>query len=635
MALRETGLAHRYPSIVNGIRNGFIIAIPGISSTRTPPNRDSIIIHSEAFKRVVATEFAAGRYLGPASQTKLEREIGPFQTSPLSMVPKSHDPSAMRLVQNFSYPFTPRNDHFSINYFIDSDAFPCTWGTFTCVSLKISLLPPGSQIGIRDISEAYRIVPTHSSQWPGTVVRIPAKLFDLAARPELEGRDDVFAIDSNVAFGEASGGGAYGLVGDAFTDILRARGIGPVSKWVDDSCLFRIRREYLAEHNKVRAELAARMGERKQKGGRLWWGGASLPDGRMEEFDEDFAWPLRDLSDKSERSSDDAQYTYNFADVDSISTPLGMPWKASKDIPFSSSAPFTGLIWDLEKRTVALPDSKKAKYLATIDEWERKRAHNLQEVQSLYGKLLHACLVIPEGRAYITGLETTLGLFHDRPFLPRSSPKALRHDLEWWRERLGSSVISRPIPGPCAVVDPQAFSDASSGVGIGIVVGRGWRAWRFREGWQRDGRKIGWAEAVGFEFLVRVLVRLGLAAGHVCVYGDNEGVVKGWWNGRSRNEHINLCFRRIHRLCSSSTISVHTRYVVSCDNPADGPSRGVYPSENLLLPPIDIPLELQEFVVNFDDPRGNCRSEPLPKPARVHSTQPENVDWLAQFVDLQ
>ncbi|KAF7325195.1 Reverse transcriptase ribonuclease h [Mycena kentingensis (nom. inval.)] len=356
---------------------------------------------------------------------------------------------------NFSYPFTPRNDHFSINYFIDSDAFPCTWGTFTCVSLKISLLPPGSQIGIRDISEAYRIVPTHSSQWPGTVVRIPAKLFDLAARPELEGRDDVFAIDSNVAFGEASGGGAYGLVGDAFTDILRARGIGPVSKWVDDSCLFRIRREYLAEHNKVRAELAARMGERKQKGGRLWWGGASLPDGRMEEFDEDFAWPLRDLSDKSERSSDDAQYTYNFADVDSISTPLGMPWKASKDIPFSSSAPFTGLIWDLEKRTVALPDSKKAKYLATIDEWERKRAHNLQEVQSLYGKLLHACLVIPEGRRTLPDWKPPLDSSTIVLFSPDPPPKPSDTTSSGGENDWVLPLFRAPFPVPAQLSTPK------------------------------------------------------------------------------------------------------------------------------------------------------------------------------------
>src|SRR6185312_522606 len=63
------------------------------------------------------------------------------------------------------------------------------WGTFTCMCLKVSMLPPGSQIGIRDISEAYRNVPTHPSQWPGTAVRLPSSLFDLGGREDLRGED--------------------------------------------------------------------------------------------------------------------------------------------------------------------------------------------------------------------------------------------------------------------------------------------------------------------------------------------------------------------------------------------------------------------------------------------------------------
>ncbi len=46
------------------------------------------------------------------------------------------------------------------------------WGTFNAMCLKVSLLPPGSEGGIRDVSEAYHLVGTHHSQWPGTVVRI-------------------------------------------------------------------------------------------------------------------------------------------------------------------------------------------------------------------------------------------------------------------------------------------------------------------------------------------------------------------------------------------------------------------------------------------------------------------------------
>jgi hypothetical protein len=40
-------------------------------------------------------------------------------------------------------------------------------------------------------------------------------------------------------------------------------------------------------------------------------------------------------------------------------------------------------------------DEKRTKYLAAITEWEKERTHNLLDTQRLYGKLLHATLVIP------------------------------------------------------------------------------------------------------------------------------------------------------------------------------------------------------------------------------------------------
>jgi len=86
------------------------------------------------------------------------------------------------------------------------------------------------------------------------------------------------------------------------------------------------------------------------------------------------------------------------------------------------------------------------------------------------------------------------------------------------------------------------------------------------------------------------------------MYGDNRGVVEGWWKGRSRNRPTNTIFKRIHELSASSHCSILTRYVPSAHNPADGPSRGIYPPESLLLPPIPIPPPLQNFIANFNDP---------------------------------
>jgi hypothetical protein len=46
---------------------------------------------------------------------------------------------------------------------------------------------------------------------------------------------------------------------------------------------------------------------------------------------------------------------------------------------------------------VSLGHTKKEKYLQTTEEWLAHMTHTLEDVQKLYGKLLHMCLVIPTG----------------------------------------------------------------------------------------------------------------------------------------------------------------------------------------------------------------------------------------------
>ena len=71
-----------------------------------------------------------------------------------------------------------------------------------------------------------------------------------------------------------------------------------------------------------------------------------------------------------------------------------------------------GFLWNLELKIVSLPDRKKAKYLAEIQEWEWHSMHTLKQVQKLYGKLLHTCHVIPSRQAYLVNLESMLSIFN-------------------------------------------------------------------------------------------------------------------------------------------------------------------------------------------------------------------------------
>lgn len=602
--LTKHNLLVKYPNVPLYIQHGADAGIPRITRTYIPPNCPSIYAHSSAFNEIVSREFEKGRYAGPFTRSEVEQQIGPFQTSPLSMVSKAGKPGKFRLIQNLSF---PRNNPTvrSINHALDSDTFPCTWGTFSTICTLINDLPPNSQGACRDIAEAYRIIPLAPNQWPGMVVQLS--------------KSNEFGINKCNSFGSATAGGLFGLFADALADIFRAEGIGPTSKWVDDQVFIRIPRIHLADYNRTRAntqKVIREAGGWKQQGGRLWTGRGPRPDGRVEEFDEDMAFPIRDLA-----KNRDHGYTYDLSDVDHISNQLGIPWERSKDFDFSSSFPFIGFIWDIEKRTVSLRPEKKDKYLLAIKEWQKSRTHTLGEVQKLYGKLCHATLAHPDGRPYLANLEAMLGIFHDSPHLPRTPPRQLPNDLNWWTTELSKPSLGRNIPTAHKVHDITAFSDASSSTGIAIVIGTRWRAWNLLPGWNSDKRDIGWAEAVGFEFLARTIARLNPTNNeeHFKVYGDNQGVVEGWKRGRSRNPRVNEVFKRVTKLLRDANITIHTSYVQSAKNPADDPSRGIYPQESLLLPPLDIPDELSTFVVDYNHPANDRRLQNVPPKHPVHT----------------
>ena len=147
--------------------------------------------------------------LGPFSCEQLELVLRPFQTSLLSLVLKTSKTGKYQAVHNFSYPHKPFPDTMSVNAHIDSDDFPCTWGTFTTVTLIIAHLPPGSQASVHDMAEAYCTIPAKPDQWPGLIIHLRV--------------DDQFAINVCNNFGLTSAGGIYGMVADVELTCSRDR----------------------------------------------------------------------------------------------------------------------------------------------------------------------------------------------------------------------------------------------------------------------------------------------------------------------------------------------------------------------------------------------------------------------------
>ena len=337
-------------------------------------------------------------------------------------------------------------------------------------------------------------------------------------------------------------------------------------------------------------------------GSRIWFKGMTRDNDLSDEHGEDCSRPIIDLSGTSPRSKHDSCFTYSIGDIDAVSAKLGIPWEPEKDQLFGPTTVYLGFLWNLEKRKVSLSEEKTRKYLLAISAWQTRRFHTLQDTRELYGKLLHACSVLPAGRAYLTGFERMLKVGADKPFVPHRPDKHIQEDLYWWTTALSSARAIRSIRAPSSFADIQAFSDASSQIGIRLVVGNRWRAWRLAPDWRtRNGqRDIGWAEAVGFELLIYTVAAIPYTSECVVLYGDNSGVVEGWQNGHHRNREANSCFRRIHKFISSLPrhFEVHAKYIPSELNPADDPSRGRYGPWTHLLPDIPIPEPIRSLLID-------------------------------------
>lgn len=85
------------------------------------------------------------------------------------------------------------------------------------------------------------------------------------------------------------------------------------------------------------------------------------------------------------------------SDIDVISNKLGIPWKMSKDQPFAHSTTYIGFILNLQEKAILLIPSKAEKYLWVINKWNACNTHTLEDIQNIYGKLLHTASLIPAG----------------------------------------------------------------------------------------------------------------------------------------------------------------------------------------------------------------------------------------------
>jgi hypothetical protein len=136
--------------LLNGLRHGFAITKPqdNVSPVQCSNYRSATSLENSPYiEAQLIRELSLGRYI--ATSTK------PTIVSALGAIPKPDKAHSFRLIHDASRPQLG-----SLNSYARPDSF-----TFTTVDSAIKLTDPGSYMCKVDISEAYRHVGLHPSQY--------------------------------------------------------------------------------------------------------------------------------------------------------------------------------------------------------------------------------------------------------------------------------------------------------------------------------------------------------------------------------------------------------------------------------------------------------------------------------------
>lgn len=141
--------------MTQGFTEGFLVGYNGPESNTVAPNLKSAAEFPKVVEQKIAKEKALGRLAGPFQDPPFKH----FHVSPLGVVPKKKI-GEFRMIHHLSFPpGTSINDH------IPEEFSKVKYQTIESAIAHIKQLGPGCFMSKTDISEAFRIIPIHPTQY--------------------------------------------------------------------------------------------------------------------------------------------------------------------------------------------------------------------------------------------------------------------------------------------------------------------------------------------------------------------------------------------------------------------------------------------------------------------------------------
>ena len=153
---------------------------------------------------------------------------------------------------------------------------------------------------------------------------------------------------------------------------------------------------------------------------------------------------------------------------------LGFPPVLEKVKGPSTTVTFLGVEIDSSALILRLPERRLVALRGLIASWEGQRWCLKSELQSLAGKLQHACKVVRPGRSFLRRVFELLGgvQYHHHHIKLNGG---MRSDLAWWELFLESwNGVCMLHSSWLSVPDHEIYTDTSSSCGCGALWGHHW-----------------------------------------------------------------------------------------------------------------------------------------------------------------
>ncbi len=177
----------------------------------------------------------------------------------------------------------------------------------------------------------------------------------------------------------------------------------------------------------------------------------------------------------------------NIALASSVCQRLGLPLHPDKTVGPSTRLTVLGIELDTILQIARLPPTKLQDLKLLLRDWSSRKWCTRVQLESLIGKLHHACLVVWPGRTFLRRMINLLCAFRSQDHPIRLNVE-FRLDLLWWIEFIeewnGTNFFL--LPGLMPVADLVVTSDAAGSIGYGALYRQQW----FNQHWMPSQRPL-------------------------------------------------------------------------------------------------------------------------------------------------